>query len=133
MPNDCWNNITFISEVNSEELINLFNNEIKVMKLSEDRLIIIYKGINGIKIKLWSAWTANNEWLNALVQKYPKCWIKNHWYEEGGRAGIFIGGFLNGKKQETIIKEWDEIPIEGISQYFGDSLSDIINDRYEFH
>ena len=100
MPNDCWNNMTFISEDNSEELTELFNNEIKAKNPPDDRLIINYKGSNGIKIQLWSAWGADNEWLNTLVEKYPKCWIKNDWYEEGGGAGIFIGGFLNGKKQE---------------------------------
>jgi len=131
MPNDCWNNMTFISEVNSEELTVLFNNEIKAKNSPEDKLIINYKGSNGIKIQLWSAWGADNEWLNTLVEKYPKCWIKNDWYEEGGGAGIFIGGFLNGKKQETIIKEWDELPIEGISLYLGGS--DGINNRYGFY
>lgn len=131
MPNDCWNNMTFISEDNSEELTELFNNEIKAKNPPDDRLIINYKGSNGIKIQLWSAWGADNEWLNTLVEKYPKCWIKNDWYEEGGGAGIFIGGFLNGKKQETIIKEWGELPIEGISLYLGGS--DGINDRYGFN
>ena len=131
MPNDCWNNMTFISEDNSEELTELFNNEIKAKNPPDDRLIINYKGSNGIKIQLWSAWGADNEWLNTLVEKYPKCWIKNDWYEEGGGAGIFIGGFLNGKKQETIIKEWSELPIEGISLYLGGS--DGINDRYGFN
>jgi hypothetical protein len=120
MPNDCWNNIIFISEDNSEELTELFNKEIKTKNLPEEYLKIDYKGNNGIKFKLWSAWRADNEWLKRLIQKYPNCWIKNDWYEEGGGAGIFIGGFLNGKKQETIIKEWVELSIERISQYLGD-------------
>lgn len=131
MPNDCWNIMTFISEDNSEEVTKLFNNEIKAKNPPDDKLIIHYKGNNGIKFQLWSAWGADNEWLNKLVEKYPKCWIKNDWYEEGGGAGIFIGGFLNGKKQETIIKEWDELPIEGISLYLGGS--DGINNRYGFY
>lgn len=130
MPNDCWNIMTFISEDNSEEVTKLFNNEIKANP-PDDKLIIHYKGNNGIKFQLWSDWGADNEWLNKLVEKYPKCWIKNDWYEEGGGAGIFIGGFLNGKKQETIIKEWDELPIEGISLYLGGS--DGINNRYGFY
>jgi hypothetical protein len=136
MPNDCWNSITFISEDNSEELTDLFNKEIKATNPPENCLQIDYKGKNGIKFKLWSAWGGDSKWLEGLIPKYPNCWIKNDWYEEGGGAGIFIGGFLNGKKQETIIKEWDEIPIEGIAQYFGGGSLDVgsaaVSDRYGF-
>jgi hypothetical protein len=130
MPNDCWNNIIFVSEHNSNELTDLFTKEIESKNSPEERLQIDYKGTNGIKFKLWSAWGADSDWFKELIQKYPNCWIKNDWYEEGGGAGIFIGGFLNGEKQETIIKEWDELPIEGISQYLGGSPA--INDRYGF-
>ena len=130
MPNDCWNNMVFISQDNPEELTELFK-EIESKNPPKDKLEINYKGKNGIKFKLWSAWGADNEWLKGLVAKYPNCWIKNDWYEEGGGAGLFIGGFLNRKKQETIILEWDELPIEGYSQYLGGS--DAINDRFGFY
>ena len=85
MPNDCWNNIMIIrhGDDNSEELTELFDKEIKAKKPPDDCLIIDYKGNNGIKFKLWSAWRPDNEWLEGLIQKYPNCWIKNYWYEEG--------------------------------------------------
>ena len=46
MPNDCWNNIIFVSEDNSEELAELFDKEIKEQNLTDEFLKIHYKGKN---------------------------------------------------------------------------------------
>lgn len=133
MPNDCWNYMTFICEKNekeSKELELLFNREFEEKKIPERGLIIHYKGCNGIQLSVWSAWGADYEWLNELLKKYPNCWIKNQWYEEGGGSGLFVGGFLNGIKQKTIETSWDELPIEGLSLYLGGDKA--INNRYRY-
>jgi hypothetical protein len=62
---------------------------------------------------MWSAWNPNYEWLESLLDKYPNCWVKNEWSEEGGFAGVWVGYFNN--KNEKIVKQmdWDDICIEG--------------------
>ena len=92
MPNDCWNRITITCEniEFTEELNNLIINELKHKE--DDKYVY--------------------EWLDGLLDKYPNCWIKNEWSEEGGFAGVWIG-FV--KDNEKIIKQltWDDICLEG--------------------
>ena len=120
MPNDCWNNMTitcmrdqFTIEENAAELNNLVVNE---LQHKENKSIKIKEqGIRGIRFSLWSANEPDFEWLKSLLNKYPNCWVKNEWSEEGGTAGVWIGCVKNN---EHIIKEleWDDICIEG--KYF---------------
>ena len=119
MPNDCWSNMTFVCQSDPEQLSELYKKEFEEQEIPKRCLNIHYKGENGIRLSLWSRWGPDNTWLVGLLEKYPKCWIKNDWYEEGGGAGIFIGGYLNGKQQETIIEEWDELCIDGVAHILG--------------
>jgi len=113
MPNDCWNTLTFISENNPNELARLYDTEIHCSNIPDEWVKIQNKHDNAINLTLRSNWEPDLEWLVSMLTKYPNCWIKNDWYEEGGTSGIFVGGFLNGKQQKTIIQQWEELPIEG--------------------
>tara|TARA_Y100000389_G_C17299294_1_gene432095 strand:+ start:485 stop:853 length:369 start_codon:yes stop_codon:yes gene_type:complete len=121
MPNDCWNKMTLVSEFNPEQLAELYKKEFEEKNIPKHCLTIHYTGKRGIRLTMWSRWGPDNEWLKRMLENYPECWIKNDWYEEGGGAGIFIGGYLNGVKQETIIEEWEELCIGGVCQLLGGS------------
>ena len=66
------------------------------------------------------------EWLKSLLNKYPNCWIKNEWAEEGGTAGVWIGYV---KDNENIIKEleWNDICAEG--QYYLFMDEEVLNSK----
>jgi hypothetical protein len=114
MTNDCFNNLTIVSHDNPQQLNNLFETEFIDKKIQID-----YKGDQGIKLELWSPWTPDFKWLESLITKYPECWIKNEWWEEGGNAGIWTGGAIYKGRSENIVRiEWTDICIEGIHQYF---------------
>jgi len=119
MPNDCWNNYTFISD-DSVQLQELFDNEILSQKIPEDCLEIVFKGPKGIKLKLWSPWRADLEWFKTMLNKYSKCWIKNEWVAECGTSGVFVGGPINGKTLSTVIATWAGLSIEAESYYLSD-------------
>jgi hypothetical protein len=121
MPNDCWNKLTFVCESDPVQLKELYNKEFVDKHIPHDRLTMHYMGEKGIRLSKWSGWGPDNEWLLGLIEKYPKCWIKNDWYEEGGGAGIFVGGYLNDKQHDIIIEEWDELCIEGVYFILGGS------------
>ena len=61
-------------------------------------------------VNLTTAWRPID--LTILLDKYDKCWIKNEWIEEGGTAGVYVGGYLNGSKVETKSLEWIDLTIE---------------------
>jgi|LauGreDrversion2_5_1035112.scaffolds.fasta_scaffold59149_2 hypothetical protein len=119
MPNDCWSHITITCENREavDELNNLIINELK--HTEEDKYVyhetvnMLKRGTRGIIFEIWSAWHPDYEWLESLLEKYPNCWVKNEWSEEGGFAGVWVG-FMNNNK-EKIIKDlqWDDICIEG--------------------
>jgi hypothetical protein len=114
MPNDCWNYITIESHDNPKQLHDLIENE-----FANSKIDIKKKGPRGIILLLLSKWTPDFDWLQNLVTRYPDCWIKNEWSEEGGTSGVWVGGRLF-KDKRSVIKtlEWDDICIEGSSVYF---------------
>jgi hypothetical protein len=67
---------------------------------------IYVKGVEGIQFRLWSRWQPDFAWLEGLLQKYPSLWVKNIWHEEGGTAGVWIGG---GAKDGIKRLEWDDM------------------------
>ena len=121
MPNDCWNHLTITSHNDPSELNTLIHNEFMVLQDNKytysDHVNSIKRGPRGIYITVWSRWNPDFIWLEGLIAKYPSCWIKNEWDEEGGSAGVWIGCI---KDNIPTIKqlEWDDICLEGKYAYF---------------
>jgi hypothetical protein len=106
---------------NPEELSTLVKTELQEMTedgklVYHDTIEMIKRGVKGIMFRQWSAWKPDYEWLESLLTKYPYCWIKNEWDEEGGTAGVWVG-FTN-QKEEPVIQRmtWSDLCIE--EKYF---------------
>ncbi len=115
MPNDCWNYITITCD-DSEELNNLHTNELtREEGLDYEERFYYYKNINiqkkcmnGLKFKQLTASKPDYKWLETLLSKYPNCWIKNEWNEEGGNAGVWVGSTKKGIQTMC----WEDLSIE---------------------
>jgi hypothetical protein len=103
MPNDCWNHLTITCD-NPDELTELILNEIK----DHHQSVIRKRGEKGVIMRTWSPWAPDFVWLSQLLDKYPDCWIKNEWDEEGGMAGVWVGYV---SKDEKIIKQMDWVDL----------------------
>jgi len=116
MPNECYNHI-IISCPDSIELHDLYNTElIKTEDEKKNEQLYYYKNItiekqtnNLIKFRQITKWRPDYEWLEGLLIKYPNCWVKNDWYDEDSREGIWIGN--KNEEDNIIMSEW-QIPIE---------------------
>ena len=117
MPNDCWNHITITA--NKEELETLIQKEFSKYD-NKDLFSISEKGAEGVRIRLWSAWYPQIEWLESLLTNYPSCWVKNEWIVEDGQAGIWIGTAREGEKEVRQFI-WDDMCWEEIAHRFRES------------
>ena len=106
MPNDCWNYIMLTAD--EAELNKFVSTELEIPK---KKYKVEARGLEAIRLKLWSEWKPDFEWLESLLVKYPSCWIKNEWIVEDGEAGTWIGTARGGEK---VIKQlmWDDMSIE---------------------
>jgi len=106
MPNDCWNHLTITANVpDLYEIMNGFRH------VPEGAIKIFEQGKEAVYMKLWSRWTPDFAMLEGLLSKYPSCWIKNEWSEEGGKAGVWIGTMRSGETQIYRL-EWDDMCLE---------------------
>ena len=115
MPNSCWNVFTIIGETDVIEQI--YETELKQLEdiiSPEDKPIIhfIKRSDTGIKFELYSKWEPDKEWINNLMSKYPSVFLKNEWSEEGGCAGVIVGGTLHNKVYPIKEMSWVDVPIE---------------------
>jgi hypothetical protein len=130
MPNDCWNHITITCENPSvpDELNSLVMNELQ-HKVNDEYIYnetveMKKRGRRGIMFYIWSPWNPDFEWLEGLILKYPNCWIKNEWSEEGGFAGVWIGRVDNNNEPLIESLTWDDICIEGKHYLFMDETEE---------
>jgi len=82
------------------------------------------RGRRGIIFNIWSPWNPDFEWLESLILKYPNCWIKNEWSEEGGFAGVWIGHVDNNNEPVIESLTWEDICIEGKHYLFMDETEE---------
>ena len=106
MPNDCWNHLTITANV--PDLYNIMHG---FKDIPEGAIKIFEQGKEGVYMKLWSRWSPDFDMLEGLLSKYPSCWIKNEWSEEGGKAGVWVGSLRSGEKQVSRL-EWDDMCVE---------------------
>jgi hypothetical protein len=85
---------------------------------------MIKRGRRGIIFNIWSPWNPDFEWLESLILKYPNCWIKNEWSEEGGFAGVWIGHVDNNNEPVIESLTWEDICIEGKHYLFMDETEE---------
>ena len=111
MPNDCWNSMTIIAD--KGDLYALMAIEFK--DVPEWALQIKRRGVEAVLLNLWSKWHPDFKWLEQLLVKYPSCWVKNDWSEEGGDAGVWIGCAKTGEIKRL---DWREFSIEENSYHF---------------
>jgi len=131
MPNDCWNHMTITCE-DQKQLTTLVTTELQEMSedgtfVYLDTIEMIKRGINGIIFRQWSPLNPNYEWLEKMLTKYPECWIKNQWHEEGGMAGVWVG-FTN-EEGEKIIKQmtWNDLCIEAKHYLFLEEPEQVVS------
>lgn len=118
---DCWNKLTIrgpIDMLNELEQTKLrledlsgdlafinttyFGDEHVEIQMRTDRcLIVSYLSRNGSFIKF----------LDQLLLKYWKCWMKNEMIGEDGKAQVWIASILDGLVSSQIV-EWQELSME---------------------
>jgi len=52
-----------------------------------------------------------NQYLEALLKRFPKCWMKNEYHTEDGNCGMWIGRFI-GNEVKIQVLNWTELTIE---------------------
>ncbi len=107
MPNDCWSHITITAS--KSDLNKLLETEF--VDAPEHGFNIRHRGLEGVILNLLSAWSPDFVWLESLLTKYPTCWVKNEWKEEGGQAGVWIGTQRHGDLKIDRF-DWDDMCIE---------------------
>lgn len=125
MPNDCYNYLTITTD-SPEELNDIIRNEFQHESNADNEYVynetvkVQQRGSRGIRLRLWTAWSPEFEWLEGLLDKYPFIWIKNEWEEEGGMAGVWIGKLFEGEKDIKHL-EWLDLCIEAKHYLFTES------------
>jgi hypothetical protein len=115
MTNDCWNVYTIIG--NTPDIQELYRNELERLTMvknpSDGNVVeITYFVDKGIHFRFWSGNSPNKEWMEKILEEYPTLWVKNRWSEEGGTAGVIVGGMLYGAIQEVKELMWNDLVIE---------------------
>lgn len=69
---------------------------------------------------MYTKWRPDIKWLNGLLDKYPDCWVKNQWDEEGGMAGVWVGFVDESGKKQVQDMCWRDLCIEEKVYFFKD-------------
>ena len=116
MPNVCSNYFTVVSG-DAVELQSLVTHELTREEGAEHyfkNIIFTKKCPYGIQFRQDTKWRPDFEWMQRAIVKYPNCWVKNEWIEEGGTAGVWVGSLTNGIQSMT----WEDLCIEAKHQIF---------------
>lgn len=116
MPNVCSNYFT-ITSGNTVELQTLVATELTRGEGAEfyERNIVFTKNCpHGIQFRQHTKWRPDYEWMQRIVVKYPTCWVKNEWIEEGGMAGVWVGSLTNGIQSMI----WEDLCIDAKEHIF---------------
>jgi hypothetical protein len=111
---------------NEEELAKFMKEEFK--DVPEWALKIHHRGVEGVSLRLWSAWGPDFKWLEGLLTKYPSSWVKNSWHEEGGYEGVWVG-FLNDGETNIKRLEWDGMCLEEADHRFRGNIPE----KFTYH
>ena len=105
MPNECVNHVTITSSSETDITTIITKEFDSIPGFHIDQI-----GKRGIRVQFSTAWKPDFPWLQALLNVYPSCWIKNEWIVEDGKAGVWIGYHKDGKHITSM--EWEDISIE---------------------
>ena len=102
---------------NTSDIQELYRNELERLTMVENpssgNVVEILKYTDrGIRFRFWTGNTPNKEWMVQMLREYPSLWVKNCWSEEGGSAGVIVGGMLYGNNQEFKEFSWNDVVIE---------------------
>ena len=118
MPNDCWNHITIVckNKKYADQITDIVYNELKHEEgdnyVYNKNVNMIRRGTRGLEFKVLTARRPYFEWLNVLLDRYPNCWVKNEWWEEGGLAGVWIGYIADDGEKNVENFEWEDLSID---------------------
>lgn len=115
MPNDCLNVYTVIGDV--EDIQEIFRSKLEKLSTLKGshggNIVHIEKRTDrGIRFQYWSPNVPNKDWMLKVIEMYPLVWMKNCWSEEGGGAGVIVGGTLYGKRYEIREMAWEDVVLE---------------------
>ncbi len=115
MPNDCWNVYTVVG--NTNDIKRLYQTELEglttTMSPCGANVVQIQKHTEkGIRFRFWSRNLPNNDWLERMLVEYPSLWMKNYWSEEGGYAGVIVGGMLYDTRHDIQEITWCDVVLE---------------------
>ncbi len=106
MPNECLNRVTITSESEIDAILQEIHRDIPRVTIDQHSKL-------GIRIQYITAWKPNVPWIEALVDRYPFCWVKHEWISEDGTSGILIG---NKNKLKSM--EWEDLSIDAEHHFF---------------
>jgi hypothetical protein len=136
MPNHCWNTLTIIGH--NEDLEEIRKNNISFnyycpppeeltdeekyywrwsnwgtkweayemcMKIEDE------KDENIFECKFTTAWSPPIKFLECLLKRYPRCWLKLLWKTEDDVAGVFVQYYKFGEPVTTNVNWMEAVPI----------------------
>ena len=118
---DCWNKLTIRGPI--DMLDELEQTKLRLEDLSGDLVFINteYFGDEHVEIQMRTdrclivSYLSRNgsfvEFLNLLLLKYWKCWMKNEMIGEDGKAQVWVASILDGLVSSQIV-EWQELSME---------------------
>jgi hypothetical protein len=120
---DCWNKLTIRGPI--DMLNELEQTKLRLEDLSGvlDFINTTYFGVENVEVQcrtdrcLTVSYRSRNgsflDFLNLLLLKYWKCWMKNEMIGEDGRAQVWVASILDGLVSSQTV-EWQELSMEEV-------------------